>query len=1440
MRLNLRLWNPALGKTDHVVLTAEPETPIEDVVRALNTVARGELFVQGARFAGQGQLGSSGIRDGDVVTVGGRGIATKKDSGLQLAAVGGPLSGRRWPLPAGSTVVGRSSDAVIQVEDHSVSREHFRLMVNDGVCAIEDLGSKNRTLVDGQPIEGMTPIHPGNVVAAGASLFEVRPFPRGDADMRPDDAGGLAFNRPARIRPASHEVKVTMPAQPPEPERYPFPWVQVIAPLVLSVVGAIIFKRTSILLFALMSPILAISSTMSTRRRDARRTQRDADRYTTELADAEARIAEAAAREVTGLRYQFPDPATLGNIATAPSQRLWERREYDPDATLLRVGVADRPASIAIAGRGGDRVPDPPQLPTVPVTVDLAQAGVLGVAGPVPDVRAVARWLVAQLATQRSPRDLQLVVLTDADAEPDWDWVRWLPHLRVDDPQFPLAIVGNDRATRDERVKELLKLLDARTTAAEELRTTSFTPALVVVFDGIRALRSLPGVPRLLKEGPALGIYAIGLDTDVNRLAEEGRAQLVLQPDYPVLANLEVDGVEPVHDVLVDRVDADWADEVARSLAPVRDAGGEEGEAVIPKFVRYVDLAGIDLDRTDDVSSRWTTGGRTTGALVGVSMDGPFSLDLKRDGPHALVAGTTGAGKSELLQTLVVSLALANRPTAINFVLIDYKGASAFADCERLPHTVGMVTNLDGHLTERALVSLDAELKRREHVLKELGAPDIDAAWERDAERAEAVGLARLVIVIDEFAELVHELPEFVTGLIRIARVGRSLGVHLILATQRPAGVVSPEMRANTGLRIALRMEDKHDSSEVLEAPHAAGISRSTPGRGFVRTGGRAALVEFQTARVAGRRKGATEAIPPPKIDLAPWNRLGYPPPAARRAEETAGIATDLYALVEIIGGAATQLGIPQSKSPWLPPLPTVFSLPPVSAAPAAEGSVTPVIFGMEDVPTVQDQRPAIFDAAAGGHLLIAGSARSGRSTVLRTLAASLARSMSPSDLHLYGLDFGNGALLPLADLPHCGAVVVRSETDRVERLIGRLTEEVARRQELLARAGLGDIGEQRATSAPEDKLAYLVVLVDRWEGFTAQFSLDSGSELPAAVLRLVREGAGVGLRLVIAGDRSLLTDRIASQVEDKLVLRLADRTDYRIVGINPRNLPEEIFPGQAFRADSGLEVRIALLGDDPSGQAQAAAVRQIAQEAQARWPAARRHNRPFRVDVLPSTVGFERAWSLAEEVRSASPLWALVGVGGDELTAFGIDLAVEGGSFVIGGPSKTGRSTALLAMTRSLLANGVSVVVLCPRPSPLQALDGTDRVLRVFAGTPDADAVSAVVAGHDGPLAVVIDDAETLARTPVDDALRAFLRSSDRSRVAVVIAGQLEDMRSELRGVIVEVKKAKAGLLLSPPSTLDGDLVGLRLPRNLVGRTPPGRGIFALHGEAMVVQVPL
>ncbi|WP_460370949.1 FtsK/SpoIIIE domain-containing protein, partial [Actinocorallia lasiicapitis] len=249
------------------------------------------------------------------------------------------------------------------------------------------------------------------------------------------------------------------------------------------------------------------------------------------------------------------------------------------------------------------------------------------------------------------------------------------------------------------------------------------------------------------------------------------------------------------------------------------------------------------------VLASWKRGG-TTAVPIGSGTGGVVTLDLRADGPHGLVAGTTGAGKSELLQSLIAALAVRNRPDEMTFVLIDYKGGAAFKDCAALPHTVGMVTDLDGRLTERALESLAAELRRREQVLAAVGAKDLDDYVQDGRGRAP---LPRLVLVIDEFATMAAELPGFVDGLVDIGRRGRSLGVHLILATQRPAGVVTAEIRANTNLRIALRVTDAEDSSDVIDAPDAARIPKALPGRCFVRSGA-SSLTAVQTARIGGRR----------------------------------------------------------------------------------------------------------------------------------------------------------------------------------------------------------------------------------------------------------------------------------------------------------------------------------------------------------------------------------------------------------------------------------------------------------------------------------------------------------------------------------------------------------------------------------------------------------
>ena len=416
-------------------------------------------------------------------------------------------------------------------------------------------------------------------------------------------------------------------------------------------------------------------------------------------------------------------------------------------------------------------------------------------------------------------------------------------------------LIGNDAETVAARIAELTAIIEARQQALREQGQRGPLPARTSWWSSTGRAGSgpCPARSRSCARGPAVGVYSICLDADERLLPAECQAVAVAGPDGTLtVQQMNEPAVGPVRP---EYVTPGWA----RAAGPVdRAHPGRQRRRGRRRAARPLPAAG--RARPGPARRRRHRGplaGRrgSTRAVIGACYDGPFGIDLARDGPHGLVAGTTGAGKSELLQTLIASLACANRPDEMTFVLVDYKGGSAFKDCAHLPHVTGMVTDLDAHLTQRALASLSAELTRRERVLAAAGAKDIEEYAERGSRQPRYRPLPRLVIVIDEFASLVRDLPDFVTGLVGIAQRGRSLGIHLILATQRPSGVVSADIRANTNLRIALRVTDAAESADVIDAPDAAQISRATPGRGYVRLG-HASLVPFQAGRIGGRRAG--------------------------------------------------------------------------------------------------------------------------------------------------------------------------------------------------------------------------------------------------------------------------------------------------------------------------------------------------------------------------------------------------------------------------------------------------------------------------------------------------------------------------------------------------------------------------------------------------------
>jgi S-DNA-T family DNA segregation ATPase FtsK/SpoIIIE len=1259
------------------------------------------------------------------------------------------------------------------------------------------------------------------------------------------------------------------------------------------------------------SPVMLLSQWMGGRNKGGKSHRQRARQYRDTMTKLAGQLAAVRAADEARRREDAMDPAQVLLTASGPRRRLWERRADDADTLRMRIGLFDGPAAVELVRAKGaaedDELPQVPISFSVPVSLPLAQLGVIGLAGPVGASRALARWLVAQAAVLHSPRDLAIVVLTaEAEAGQHWNWVRWLPHCAPRGSEDCVALVGTDPESAAKRVAELLAEVTARLATSADggglggsgfggagsgggggagMASRDLGPKILVVLDGARQLRRIPGMPQVLAAARRTGVYTVCIDSSHRVLPEECAAVLSWEiPGRGAGTNARSDGVqygpggwavasheagqqsgtvrpfgirmhgsglERIPPLLADQVSVAWADRVARALAPVRDVSRDDTQSMIPGSARLLDLIGMPNPSPDLVLAAWQRRGRTTKVPIGIGADGRFILDVSADGPHALVAGTTGAGKSEFLQTLIAVLAVANRPDAMTFVLIDYKGGSAFKDCARLPHTVGMVSDLDGHLTVRALTSLGAELKRREELLLHAGAKDIEDYWDTRSLQPGLEPIPRLMLIIDEFAAMVAELPDFVHGLIDIARRGRSLGVHLVLATQRPAGVVSADIRANTNLRIALRVTSSDESADVIDTSDAAFIAKSTPGRCFIRSGA-SSPVAVQSARIGGRRPGAGPDTTATRVVTVPWRGLGRALPAPPSAgSDEINMATDLSALADAVVAANVKAGLGAQRRPWLEPLPELITLADLpSAASSGRGDVPPVAFGLTDLPQRQAREPLTLDFAQAGHIVVAGAAHTGRSTLLRTLAGSVASTASPADVHIYGIDCGTGALLPVAELPHCGAVVSRDTPDRVERLLNKLRAEIMRRQQLLAARGFTGLAEQRASAASGSgaggsggsglRLPWMLLLLDWWEGYAAAFEPYDFGRLIETLLQILREGSAVGLRAVVTTDRAALTGQVGAVFREQLMLRLTDPDDSALADIPTRSLPAHHPAGRVLFAAKPhpLEAQIAMLDPDPSGLAQARALRQLGAAAGQRFGRPAAELRPLRVDALPARITSGQTLRLEPEFVPPSPLWVLAGAGGDELSPQGLDLGEEGPGLVVAGPPRSGKSTTLVTMARSLLRAQTPILVITPRRSPLRALDGTPGVLAVLG----SDFTVEELRERLNPLdryVVLVDDAEMLFGLDHADILERVILTGRDADHGLILAGATGDLGRCYTGFIPTALKSRCGVLVAIESPSDGDLFGVRLPRN-AGPGPLGRGLLVRPGTIAPIQLAI
>ncbi|MEJ3746500.1 type VII secretion protein EccCa [Actinomycetes bacterium KLBMP 9797] len=1051
--------------------------------------------------------------------------------------------------------------------------------------------------------------------------------------------------------------------------------------------------------------------------------------YLRHLSQQRLRVLRAAAAQRKALAYLHPDPDSLWSLAV--SYRLWERRRDDPDFTVVRIGTGPQEPTTTL-------VPPDTQplerleplsalalrrflttyktIPDQPIAVPLTGFGRIYLPGHRGRSVAMVRALLIQLATFHAPDDLRIAVCAGERERADWEWLKWLPHAlhpEKNDALGSLRLVASAVTAIEAMLDDLLS---HRPRFDPESPTRASGPHVVVVLDS----GTIAGADHLMTGSGVEGVTILDLTTAPPRVLDPSALVLDIDADRTLVG--ETLDEEIVLGV-ADGIDIPTAEGLARQLAPLRLTAGASGEAPMSADLGLAELLDLGDPFLFDPDTTWVQRPNRDRLRVkfGIRADGsPIELDLKESaqdgmGPHGLLIGATGSGKSELLRTLVLALAITHPPNSLNFALIDFKGGATFARMDTLPHTSAVVTNLveELHLVDRMTDAINGELIRRQELLRAAG----NFSSFRDYEKARAAGaplaeVPTLLVIIDEFSELLTARPDFIDIFVQIGRVGRALGVHLLLASQRLEEGRLRGLEAHLSYRLCLRTFADMDSRVVLGVGDAFRLPRQ-PGHGFLKVGTEP-MERFRSAYVSGvyRRRTAGAAVrgSGPTLELMDYG-TSYRAPAIEEEEAAAPTrqADDDEigeSLMDILVDRLTGRGVP-AHLVWLPPLgesPGLDGVLPPLTVDAVRGlTVTDAglagslrtVAGIVDRPLEQRRDPLLLDlSGAAGHVAVVGGPQTGKSTTLASIICGLALTHTPREVQIYCLDFGGGVLGPLRDLPQVGIVAGRHDVDAVRRTIAEVDGVLSWRERKFSQYKIDSVASYRrmraeGTLPPEADDGYgdVFLVVDGWLTIRNDFD-----DLEVVLADIATRGLAYGVHLMASCARWFdLRTNIRDLVGTKLELRLGDPTDSmldrRTASVVPTDAPgrgvtvtKHHFQAAMPRLDAvprtapdSSEPSIeAILG---SGQASAAGLEPgpaglpgLVAAVREAW-----HGEPApAVRLLPTEVPYEHLNGL-----SSAETGFAVGIAESDLSPVFLNLA-EDTHFLLLGDIETGKSSFL------------------------------------------------------------------------------------------------------------------------------------------------------------------
>ena len=993
------------------------------------------------------------------------------------------------------------------------------------------------------------------------------------------------YKRSPRIIKREPTEKLEIAAPQPKEERKKGELIGVILPpLATSLVmvgGGLLIGRGLFMIISAAAMVVSVtfSATKFISDKKARRKkekQRDIyyDKY---LLDKRKEIFKLYEGQRESLLYHNLSPKEIEQEILSYSSRVFERSANDSDFLTLSLGFGTVPSSYTLnyprdVNKDGETDPLAEEMlgisqsfqtiPDMPTVIDLKGAH-LGLVGEKPYIHRQLTSILTQLCFFQSYHDMEIILLVEEEDRRTFDWVRWYPQCRIKSINVTGFVTAENH--RDQVLGNIAQVLKMRhQKQAEEKKDSRFLPHYVFIIDNPKLIINHSIMEYLQNPGTNLGFSLIYTTHLQANLPEYIKTVFRLDGgDYGTLLLNEGELLNrPVTLPVVAGIDLET---MARRLTPLKHSQGISTQ--IPEAITFFELYNVKRPEEIPVLQKWSQNACHKSLAVPLGVRGKddvvaLNLHEKAHGPHGLIAGTTGSGKSEIVQSYILSLAVNFHPHEVGFLLIDYKGGGMANLFANLPHLLGTITNLDGSESMRALVSIKSELARRQRIFNENNVNSINQYTKLFKAGDATEPMPHLFLISDEFAELKKEQPEFMSELVSAARIGRSLGVHLILATQKPSGVVDDQIWSNSRFKLALKVANESDSNEVLKTPDAARITQ--PGRAYLQVGNNEIYELFQSAW-----SGApySEEVVERGFDSRVYaiNQLGQ---GVLLNEDLSEVdttedskLTQLDVVVNHIEDLYQGLQATVVEKPWLPPLSEKIVTPAIEAWGSVDatkdvGTITEqnlnVPLAMIDIPENQEQIEYSHNFMDEGNLAIFGAAGFGKSTILMNIALTLATQNSPSLLNFFILDYGNSALAQLRGLPHTADYLGVEDDEKLGKLETLLAEELKKRKQLFA--SVNALNFRMYNETAKEKLPTMILFIDNYDVIK-----EINVELEGFLVKVTRDGMGVGIYTVFTATRpGSARYTVINNFKSKIALQLTDKTDISTaVGRCAYELPE-------------------------------------------------------------------------------------------------------------------------------------------------------------------------------------------------------------------------------------------------------------------------------------------